>query len=339
VTSTIRPSHLSTPNGERILLTGGLGFIGAHVLRAYLAHGCHVAVLDDASHGRPEHLPPGVPFYQVDVRDGRGVMKALETERPEVINHHAALVSVRESHLDPTRYLEVNAQGTANVLRAAIECGARKFILASSGGAVYGNARRLPVGEDHPLAPLSPYGASKVRAERHLLSGPHSFEYVILRYGNVYGPGQHPDGNNGVVAIFTRQLLDGKVPQLYGAGHPLRDFVYVDDVAQANLGALAPGVRGVFNVGTGRGLRIAEVYARIAACLGIYIAPQMCPAHEFEVAENVLAVERAALELGWVAHTLFEDGLRRTVAWVQTLVADAVDAGAVGTLSGDGASE
>lgn len=332
-------SSASSPNGARILLTGGLGFIGAHVLRAYLAHGCHVAVLDDASRGRREHLPPGVPLYQVDVRDVSGVMKALEAERPDVINHHAALVSVRESHLDPTGYLEVNAQGTANMLRAALECGARKFILASSGGAVYGNAHRLPVGEDHPLEPLSPYGVSKVHAERHVLGGPQSIEHVILRYGNVYGPGQHPNGNNGVVAIFTQQLLEGQVPQLFGAGHPLRDFVYVVDVAQANLRALAPGTRGVFNVGTGRGLRIAEIYARIAAHLGVRISPQMCPAHEFEVAENVLAVERAALELGWVAHTPFEDGLRWTVAWVQSLVAGTVAAGAVGTLSGDGAGE
>jgi len=308
--------HLS----ERILLTGGLGFIGSHVLQAYHAAGYHVAVLDDASRGDVGNRPAGVPFYHVDVHDLEAVRNVFLRERPSVVNHHAALVSVRESHLDAPRYWQVNAAGTANILRASIEAGVRKFILASSGGAVYGDALSLPVSEDHPLQPLSPYGESKVEAERLLTSLDGRLEVLILRYGNVYGPGQDPEGGNGVVAIFARDLLTGKAPVLYGEGAQLRDFVYVDDAVEANQIGLRAGVTGTYNIATSKGLRIRNVYDLIQESLGVQARPLLLPANEFEVRENVLDVSHALAGLGWAPRTSFEEGLEKTLAWVRKLV-------------------
>jgi UDP-glucose 4-epimerase len=297
----------------KILLTGGAGFIGSYVLRAYLNAGHQVVVLDDLSTGRREAVPYTVPFYRADICDRAALAEVMQQLRPDIVNHHAGVASVRSSQRNPERILQVNVQGTANVLRAARSSGVRKFIFASSGGAVYGDAKDLPVAEGAPLAPISAYGESKVQAEQLIMQEDGRFESIILRYGNVYGPGQDPRRDNGVIPIFAHDLLIGKVPKIYGDGNQRRDYVYVSDVAEANLKALICGSFGVFNIGTGLGYRVDEVYQLIGRSLCISAIPDYQPHNPFEVKDVVLNVNRAETVLGWRAKVSFEEGLARTL--------------------------
>ncbi len=297
----------------KVVLTGGAGFIGAHVARAYLSAGHQVAVIDDLSRGRADRLPEGVSLHRVDIRDREALAAALEFEQPEVVNHHAALVNVRESASRPAWYAEVNLEGTRNVVAAAVACGARKLIFASSGGAVYGEPRAIPIPEDHPLKPLSPYGRSKADAERAVEAGAGDLARVILRYGNVYGPGQEPRFGNGAVAIFADHLLDGGGIDLFGDGRQLRDYVYVDDVARANLLATELAVSGVFNIGSGKGRTLLELIDRLSAVLGREPQLHLQAPHTFEVWHNVLDTQRAEQVLGWQAQVGFDAGLQRTL--------------------------
>lgn len=300
----------------RVLITGGAGFIGAHVVRAYLEAGHQVAAVDDLSAGERQNIPKEVPFYRVSVCDQEALEEILDRERPDVVNHHAALVSVRESHRQPARYQRVNVQGTRNLLQAGHKVGVRKFILASSGGAIYGQPDRMPIAEGCPRSPLSPYGKTKVEAEDLLQSQDGRPKIVILRYGNVYGPGQNPLRDNGVIGIFSRALLCGESPLVFGDGSQRRDYVYVEDVARANVLALGPSLHGVFNVATGEGRSLVEVYRAIATLLGKDPPLRFGPANPFEVSDNVLDVSRAWEALGWRASMPFDLGLARTVEWI-----------------------
>ncbi len=301
----------------KILLTGGAGFIGSYVLRAYLQEGYDVTVVDDLSTGRREAVPDGVPFYRSDVCDLEALQEIFQRVRPNVVNHHAGLVSVRESAHDPDRFMAVNLRGTQNVLHAAQESGVRTFIFTSSGGAVYGEATQQRVSEDHPLKPLSPYGESKALAERLLLAQDGRFKMVILRYGNVYGPGQEPQHDNGVIAIFARALQYGEPITIFGDGRQLRDYVFVEDVARANLSALQLDGGGIFNIATGQGRDLLQVGGQIADALGVEFQASFLNSHPYEVRTNVLDVSRAEHALGWRAAVSFEDGLKRTLTWLQ----------------------
>jgi UDP-glucose 4-epimerase len=318
VTSNPKSFHImNRPTGPRkILITGGAGFIGRHLVQACLMEGWQVVVVDDGSAGRIEALPPEVTTYGADVRDWDTMRKIFCEERPQLVSHHAALVNVRESNEFPQRYLEVNAGGTASVLRAALEAGAEKLILASSGGAVYGNVRSLPIREDHPLHPLSPYGVSKVQAERLLQALNGRLTFVILRYGNIYGPGQGPQGKNGVVSILADALLRGDSPRIFGDGRQRRDFVYVADAVQAHLLAMGSEVKGVFNIGTGHGSDVNEILRILRGETGVNIEPVKCAANEFEVRDCVLDSSRARQILGWEPHVPLEAGIGKTWAWI-----------------------
>lgn len=303
----------------RVLVTGGAGFIGAHITGAYLAAGHELAVVDNLSRGSREAIPEAVSFYQADVIDQLAMRAIFAEVRPEVVNHHAALVSVRESQRRPEAYLRVNVQGTRSVLHAAQEAGARKLIFASSGGAIYGKAERTPIPESAPLRPISAYGLSKTEAERLLGELDGGLEVVVLRYGNVYGPGQDPAGGNGVIPIIAQALLTGRQPIIYGDGKQRRDFVYVADAARANLHVLNPGLRGAFNIGSGVGRPLREVYLRIARALGCDLEPAFLPANPYEVVDNVLDVTRAGAILGWQPQHSFADGLSHTLQWLITI--------------------
>lgn len=304
----------------KILLTGGAGFIGSHILKAYLEAGHEVVVIDDLSRGRRQAVPEGVPLYQVDICDVQELEALMARERPEVVNHHAGLVSVRESQRIPDRYRQVNVQGTVNVVEVALEVGIKKFIFASSGGAIYGQAPAQLIGEDAPLNPISIYGETKVLAERLIPAQDGNFEAVILRYGNVYGPGQDPTLDNGVIAIFSHALLLRRRPLIYGEGDQQRDYVYVEDVARANCMALQPGLHGIFNVATGTGRSLMQVYQGIAEVLETDLSPRFIPANSFEVRHNVLDARRARDVLGWEARVPFKMGLERTVRAIQAQV-------------------
>ena len=298
----------------KILITGGAGFIGAHVAMAYMQAGHEVVVVDDLSRGHAENLPEGVRLHQMDITDAEALEAVFQAERPQIVNHHAALVSVRESARCPERYFQVNLVGTQNVLEAALAAGAEKIIYASSGGAVYGEAQGLPIAEDHPLLPLSPYGESKVLAERLIHEQDGRFETVILRYGNVYGPGQDPRFGNGAVAIFAEHMLRGQTITLFGSGEQVRDYLFVEDAAQANIAALEPGVVGTYNISTGRGLTLLQVLDHLTAALEVQPELKFQEPHSFEVWRNVLDASRAESQLVWRAEVDFETGLELQVS-------------------------
>ncbi|MBA4424187.1 MAG: UDP-glucose 4-epimerase [Syntrophus sp. (in: bacteria)] len=293
----------------KILVTGGAGFIGSRVAQAYLQAGHQVVVLDNLARGRCEHLPVGAAFYNVDICDRSAIHEVIKRERPNIISHHAALVFVRESQRFPENYLRVNLDGTRNVMKAAREAGADKFIFASSGGAVYGDPPGLPLREDAPRLPRSPYGETKMWAEDVLLAEEGGLEVVILRYGNVYGPGQ----DHSVVTRFAAALRDNVPAVIFGDGSQSRDYVYVTDVVRANLLALKPGLTGIFNIGSAEGRSVLEVYRSVAANMHNGVSPLHLPDNAFEVRRNVLDIRRARSILGWQPEVGFEEGVRLTV--------------------------
>ena len=301
----------------RILVTGGAGFIGSHVVDAYIAAGHHVAVVDNLATGRRENLNPRAVFYEVDIRDAELLAEVFDREQPEVVNHHAAQADVRQSVTDPLFDAEVNVLGTLKLLEQARRHSVRKVIFISSGGAIYGEPEHLPCGEDHPVRPMSPYGASKAAIEIYLsvYRTTHGMATTVLRYGNVYGPRQDPHGEAGVVAIFTGKMLAGETPVIFGSGEQTRDFVYVGDCARANLIALEKGDNGAFNIGTGQETsinRIAALLKELTAYAGeIRYAPEK-PGEVFRIYSECTLAEQS---LGWAPTVALREGLARTVAY------------------------
>jgi UDP-glucose 4-epimerase len=291
------------------LVTGGAGFIGSHLVDALLDRGDTVAVLDDLSSGRADRVPDGVPLHRVDVTDAPAVAEAVAAERPEAVFHLAAQVDVRRSVADPAFDARVNVGGTAAVLEAARAAGARRVVLASTGGALYGDDAPLPTPEDSRLAPFSPYGASKAAAESYcgLYTRLHGLSTLVLRFGNVYGPRQDPHGEAGVIAIFAGAAVEGRPVTVFGDGTQTRDYVYVGDVAVGFLAAAGSEATGAFNIGTGIETSVLE----LVEAMGVEARHE--PARTGEVARSCLDVSRARAELGWSAQVRLDDGLRRTV--------------------------
>src|SRR3989454_792757 len=251
---------------RKVLVSGGAGFIGSHVVDAYLAAGDDVTVLDDLSTGKREHVPPGARFVQADVRSP-AARELLAKGGFTLLNHHAAQMDVRRSVADPLFDADVNVLGLLNLLEGARRGGVQRVVFASSGGTVYGETARLPVVESAPKLPASPYGTAKLASEYYLatFSQLYGLETVALRYGNVYGPRQNPHGEAGVVAIFAHRVLAGQPLTVFGDGNQTRDMVFVQDVVDTNLaasrGALPPvdGIDGrAFNIGTGSYRRAAR---------------------------------------------------------------------------------
>jgi len=300
----------------KVLVTGGAGFIGSHVVDLFVAEGHQVVVVDDLSTGKEENLNPEARFYRVDIRSSE-LEKVFATEKPEVISHHAAKANVRESMEKPILYAEVNILGSLNLLELSRKYGVRKIIYASTGGAVYGEPQYLPVDEDHPINPLDPYGASKHHVEHYLYlyRANYGLAYTVLRYPNVYGPRQDPYGEAGVVAIFAHQMLQNRQAVINGSGEQERDFVYVGDVARSNLLALERGDGGIYNLGSGIGTSINEIFDRLKAITGYQGDKVHGPPKPGEVFKIRLDASRAREELGWVPQISLEEGLRRTVEY------------------------
>jgi UDP-glucose 4-epimerase len=295
----------------RALVTGGAGFIGSTLVDALLAAGHDVVVLDDLSTGRRENLTHDAPLETVDVADAPAVGALLERVRPEVVFHLAAQIDVRRAVADPALDARVNVAGTAAVLEAARAAGARRVVLASTGGALYGEAATIPTVEDSPLAPLSPYGASKAAAETYLaLYGRlHGLSTLALRLANVYGPRQDPRGEAGVVARFCGAKLEGSSATVFGDGRQTRDYVDVGDVVGAFLSAADSDVTGAVNVGTGRETSVLDLLAALD------LEARHEPPRPGEVARSALDATAAARALGWEARTPLADGLARTLSW------------------------
>jgi UDP-glucose 4-epimerase len=295
----------------RTIVTGGAGFIGSHVVDALVARGDEVLVLDDLSQGRRENVSPGVDLEVADVRDAGAVSRAFASFRPETCFHLAAQADVRVSVARPDYDCEVNVIGTIRVLEAAREH-ATRVVLASTGGAIYGECEE-PAGEDAPRRPLAPYGASKLAAEEYLATYNRLYgsEHVGLRYGNVYGPRQDPHGEAGVVAIFFGRLAERERPHVYGDGTQERDYVYVEDVAEATVRAL-DGPAGVFNVGTGVATSVLELLEACLRVSGSEVEPVFDPPRPGELQRSVLDPRLAATELGFRASTKLPRGLELT---------------------------
>ncbi len=301
----------------KILVTGGAGFIASHIVDRYIAEGHDVAVVDNLVTGKMKNLNPRARFYQLDIRD-REIEKVFSRERPDVVNHHAAQIDVRKSIEDPVSDAETNIVGMLHLLQQAVKVGTRRFIFASSGGAMYGEQPEgtPPAGEETPQRPINPYGVAKTTGELylHYYHLAHGSDYIALRYANVYGPRQDPFGEGGVVAIFARKLLAGEQPVIYGDGLQTRDFVFVGDVAEANALALK-AASGSYNIATAIETDVVELFRSLAKLTGSSLQEVHGPAIPGEQRRSVLNPEKAREYLGWKAQTTLEEGLRRTVAY------------------------
>jgi len=283
---------------------------------ALLAAGDQVAVVDDLSRGRREQVAAGADFHQLDVVDER-LTALIASIGPEIVFHHAAQIDVRRSVAEPVLDTRINVLGTVNLLDACARAGVRRVIFASSGGGLYGDTTILPTPETHRCEPTSAYGAAKLAGEIYgsVFRQVHGLEFVALRYGNVYGPRQDPHGEAGVVAIFAERLLAGDDAVINGDGSQTRDYVFVDDVVDANLRAAGTGALGAFNVGTGRQCDVNDLYTYIARAAGVERPPHRGSAMPGEQRTSCLDAGRASVLLGWRPHVALEEGISRTVDW------------------------
>jgi len=309
---------------RRVLVTGGAGFVGSHVANAYLESGDDVWVLDNLSSGRRANIPEGAEFIELDIRDD-DVRNLFRKVRFDIVNHHAAQIDVRASVADPTIDASINLQGLLNLTEAAIDIGTRRFVFVSSGGVVYGEPSTIPTLETAPKMPLSPYGVSKFTGELYLnyYRQVHGLEYVALRYSNVYGPRQDPQGEAGVVAIFSRKLLAQEPLIIFGDGEQTRDYVYVSDVVSANILASEIDLdsRGqlddhAFNVGTGIETsvnRLADVLGLIA---GIDLGHEHKSARPGELRRSALNADKLRA-LSWTPGSTLEQGLQETYTFIE----------------------
>lgn len=304
----------------KILVTGGAGFIGSHIVELGLAKGHQMAVLDNLSTGKRENVPAGVPFYEMDVCDP-AVFQILEREKPDGVTHQAAQVSVSASVREPFGDAQTNIIGSLNVLEACRRVGINHVVFASSGGTCYGEVAEGAATEQKSSEPSSPYGISKFVAEKYLFwyGRQHGFMTTSLRYANVYGPRQDPFGEAGVVAIFSKTLLEGSLPTIHGDGGCIRDYVFGGDAAAANLLAMERGYHGVFNVGTGRGTTVNELFGQLCQISGISVSAHHGPPRPGDLLRNVLSVEKMKKEWGWSPKCQLEQGLLETLAFFKSL--------------------
>ena len=297
----------------RTVVTGGAGFIGSHLVDLLLSEGHEVAVADNLVGGNRNNLNPKARFYEVDIASPN-LEQMLETERPEVIFHQAAQMSVKASTDDPVYDARVNVLGLLNVLQTGVAVGTRKVVFASS-GATYGNPTYLPLDEGHTQRPESPYGITKLMGEHYLnyYALAYGLQFAALRYGNVYGPRQDSHGEAGVVAIFARQLLTGQTPVIHWDGEQIRDYVFVADVARANLLAATRGNNGCYCVGTGRGTSVNQLYQVLCRLLDLDVEPRRAPRRAGDLRAAYFDTRRARRELGWTPSVTLQDGLQATL--------------------------
>ena len=300
----------------RVVVTGGAGFIGSHVVDAFLARGDTVLVVDDLSSGRREHVAATADLEQGDVADAGRLSKVLQEFRPQLICHLAAQASVTVSVTNPDLDFDSNVRGTFNVCQAAAALEAR-VLFASTGGALYGNDAPIPTPESHVPAPLSPYGASKLAGEAFVATQArsHGLSHVVLRLGNVYGPRQNPHGEAGVVAIFSDRLLDGRPPTVYGYGTPTRDYVHVADVTRAFTLAADGDVSGTFNVGWGKEISVLELLELLQRVAGREVEPELEPLRAGELDRSAIDSRAAEATLGWRPEIELEEGIAETFRW------------------------
>lgn len=301
----------------RILITGGAGFIASGIVDAMLDAGHSVAIIDDLSTGRHANLNPGARLYECSVTDLDAVKQVFERERPQIVNHHAAQIDVRRSMEDPAADAAINVVGSVNLLSLAVRYTVARFIFAST-SAVYSEPAYLPMDESHPVGPRSAYGASKYSAENFVIffADVHGLRYKIFRYGNVYGPRQDPKGESGVVAIFAGQLLDGTQPTIFGDGKKTRDYVFVQDIVNANLMAIGEqGDNETYNLSRGIAVSDIEIFDAVRAATGVRTEPQYAARRPGEADSVCLDISKAQRLLGWAPNVPLDEGIAQAVAY------------------------
>jgi UDP-glucose 4-epimerase len=306
----------------KIVVTGGAGFIGSHVVELYVSRGHEVLIVDSLVTGKRENLHPKARFFELDIRDAK-VADLIRSEKPDVINHHAAQMDVRKSVADPIFDAQVNILGTIELLKAARDAEVKKVLFVSSGGAVYGEQETFPAPEAHPTWPVSPYGISKRSGElyAHFFQTEYGLKFVAFRYANVYGPRQDPHGEAGVVAIFSGKMLRGEPVTVNGDGKQTRDYVYVGDVARMSALALETDATGPVNVGTSIETDVNVLAAMIRDAAGSRSEITHGPAKGGEQRRSVVDVARAAQVFGWRPEVSLREGLGRTVEFFRTKAA------------------
>jgi UDP-glucose 4-epimerase len=308
-----------------VLVTGGAGFIGSHIAEAYLAAGWSVTCLDDLSRGKREQVPEGAKFVQADVRSAE-THSTIADGKFDVVVHQAAQIDVRISVEDPALDASINLVGFANILSGVAAGRVKRVVFASSGGVVYGDPPILPTPEPTANLPISPYGVSKLAGEHYLrvLGALHGFEGVAMRYANVYGPRQDPKSEAGVVSIFVSRMLEDKPVTIFGDGTQTRDYVFVRDVARANLLAGTVSVsRGdrldvpAFNIGTGRETSVNDLAQHVGRAIGRTPRVEYAPPRPGELFRSCLDVSKAARELQWTPQVTFDEGMKALAAWFE----------------------
>lgn len=318
--------------GEKVLVTGGAGFVGSHIVDLFIEKGYDVVVIDDLSGGRKENLNEQSHFYHLDISDPE-LNDVLKREKPEYICHQAAQVSVSYSINRPKVDAQRNIMGLLNLLECARENKIKGIIFASSGGTVYGEPEIFPINETYPFSPISPYGIAKMSSEYYLnfYYQYYGLNYISLRYGNVYGPRQDPSGEAGVIAIFLHKMLNGEIPVINGDGEYIRDYVYVKDVANACLLSIKNMLKlsklqtlkrrkynfsfNALNIGTGKGISVNQLFAYLQEIIDFSLKPKYGPPRPGDLRKNVLECSLAKRFLGWEAQNDIKDGLRETVEW------------------------
>lgn len=302
----------------KVLVTGGAGFIGSHIVDALIEHGHQVVVVDNLTTGSLDNVNPGAKFCKLSIRDAE-LTNIFDKERPEIVNHQAAQTATTRSVAEPVFDAQENILGSLNVIINCARFGVKRIIYASSGGAIYGNPQHLPVDETYPINSLSPYGISKHTVEHYLYfySIQYGLTYVVLRYPNVYGPRQRPDGEAGVVAIFASQMLAGEQPTIFGPGDKTRDYTHVSDVVAANLLAMERGNNAIYNIGTGVETSDQKMFDTLAKMLDYSGNPRYAPVRAGEIYRICLDATKARKELSWQSQLSLEEGLRQTVSYYQ----------------------
>ncbi len=309
----------------KVLLTGGAGFIGSHVAEAYIKSGFDVVIVDNLTSGKVDNIPDRAKFYIADI-GSKEIAKIFEIEKPDIVNHHAAQISVTVSTRDPINDAKINALGLLNILENSVKNGVSKFVFISSGGAIYGDAEKRPTSEDYLPTPISPYAIHKFLGENYLRFFNHQYglEYVALRYANVFGPRQDPYGEAGVVAIFINKLLANETPTIYAyPDEPdgmTRDYVYVKDVAKANILATERAKNTIINIGTGIETRTYHLYQKIAEIMNSQIEPKRGEARPGDIRHSCLDIGKAKAILNWEPETELKEGIRETIKYFKGIL-------------------
>ena len=297
----------------KILVTGGAGFIASQIADAYILEGHEVHILDNLSTGFEKNINPKAIFINSDITS-QSILSQFIKERFDVVNHHAAQIDVRKSVNDPIFDANTNILGTINLLQAAVKTGVKKFMFASTGGAVYGEQEYFPADEKHPTNPVSHYGITKLSIEKYLFfyKIEYKLNYTILRYANVYGPRQNPFGEAGVVAIFTNKLLKNENPIINGDGEQTRDYVFVEDVVQANVITLNDNTSDIYNIGTGVETSVNELFAKLNQISGNKASEKHGPAPKGEQARSVITSDKLYKKFNWKPSIKIEEGFKKT---------------------------